>query len=213
MKAVRFLNSVRKHLVILITSGTIIAALGIWQGTGHHVWPWVYWAVVIGGFGWACYQTWQEQEDRIAKLELVVQQHEDKRLNIRKALYSQLSYHYAYIRHFTTQQYQTHQEQDLSAELIAGIDKSAHKWAQTQADVFYQLPEALDIDSMYVFIERVRTSCLEPMKGQAGIGYGQCFVERVEKLVLSGKMDNELFRQIAPRVYETITQKKLPAGT
>jgi hypothetical protein len=36
-------------------------------------------------------------------------------------------------------------------------------------------------------------TCCEPMTEKAGIGYGQGFIERLEKLVLSGKMDNELF--------------------
>jgi hypothetical protein len=210
---VAFLNSVRKHWVALITSGTIVAVLAIWQGTGHTVWPWVYGVVVIGGFGWACYQSWEDQEARIAKLKLIVQQQEDKRLNIRKAVYSQLTYHYGYIRYLTSQQYKTHQEQDECAQLIAGIDKSAYKWAQAQAGVFYDLPESLDLDALYVYIERVRTRCLEPMRGKEGIDLGRSFVEHIEKMVLRGKMDKELLRQIAPGTYDSIHTKKMPASS
>jgi hypothetical protein len=69
----RFLHVVRKHWGSLVTSGSIIGALSIWQGTGHSVWSWMYWVVAIGGFAVACFQTWEDQllraEDQIRRTE------------------------------------------------------------------------------------------------------------------------------------------------
>jgi hypothetical protein len=205
--AVAFLNSVRRHWVALITSGSIIAVLAIWQGTGHAVWPWVYWLVAIGGFGFACFQSWGDQENRISKLEGVVKEHQDKRLNIRKAVYSQLAYHYGYIRNVLSEEPKTHEEQDIYAQLIGGIDVTAYKWAKTQADVFSQLPEALDLDALYLMIQRIRTHCSERMGGKEGLAISRKFIMFLEEVVLSGDMEVELFRQINPAVYDAIIQK------
>jgi len=59
-----FFNAVRKHWGSLVTSGSIIGALSIWQGTGHNVKTWLYWVVAIGGFGIACFRTWEDEKGR-----------------------------------------------------------------------------------------------------------------------------------------------------
>jgi hypothetical protein len=64
-QVIRFLNSIRKHWGSLVTSGSIIGSLSIWQGTGHSVWSWTYWVVAIGGLAIACFQTWEDQDRHI----------------------------------------------------------------------------------------------------------------------------------------------------
>jgi hypothetical protein len=59
-----FFNAVRKHLTVLLTSTTIVGALFIWQGTGHNVKTWLYWVVLVGGFGVACFQTLEDEKGR-----------------------------------------------------------------------------------------------------------------------------------------------------
>jgi len=58
-----WLNSVRRHWGSLVTSGTLIGALGIWQGSGHYVRPSVYWSIGTVGLLVASYRTWQEERE------------------------------------------------------------------------------------------------------------------------------------------------------
>jgi hypothetical protein len=46
-----------------VTSGAFIGALGIWQGLGHHVPSWLYWAIGIVGLLVASYLAWSAQYD------------------------------------------------------------------------------------------------------------------------------------------------------
>ncbi len=50
-----------------MTSGALIGVLGIWQGLGHHVRPFVYWIIGIGGLVFAFYRAWQDEHDALLK--------------------------------------------------------------------------------------------------------------------------------------------------
>jgi hypothetical protein len=57
----QFLQAVLKHWGVLVTGGFAIGVLGIWQGTGHPVRPWVYWIVAIVGLLVAFFKAWNDQ--------------------------------------------------------------------------------------------------------------------------------------------------------
>jgi len=57
----QFLQAVVKHWGVLVTGGFAIGILGIWQGTGHPVRPWVYWIVAIAGLFIAFFEAWNDQ--------------------------------------------------------------------------------------------------------------------------------------------------------
>jgi hypothetical protein len=56
-----FLDALRKHWGSLVTSGALIGFVGIWQGSGHTVKPWVYWAIGLVGFVAACFFAWRDE--------------------------------------------------------------------------------------------------------------------------------------------------------
>jgi hypothetical protein len=60
-RAIHFLEAVVKHWGVLVTGGFAIGILGIWQGTGHPVRPWVYWIVAIAGLFLAFFKAWNDQ--------------------------------------------------------------------------------------------------------------------------------------------------------
>ncbi len=62
-KPLIWVDAVRRHWGILVTSGALIGALGIWQGLGHAVHPTVYWVVAIGGVVLAFYRAWVAEYD------------------------------------------------------------------------------------------------------------------------------------------------------
>ncbi len=64
----QFVNDVRKHWGILVTSGAAIGALGIWQSTGHFVPHSVYWAVPVIGLLVAFYRTWLDEHQQVVTL-------------------------------------------------------------------------------------------------------------------------------------------------
>jgi hypothetical protein len=57
----QFLQAVVTHWGVLVTGGFAIGVLGIWQGTGHQVRPWVYWIVAIIGLFLAFFKAWNDQ--------------------------------------------------------------------------------------------------------------------------------------------------------
>ncbi|HEY1527814.1 MAG TPA: hypothetical protein VGH51_16395 [Candidatus Angelobacter sp.] len=59
-QATEFLNAIRKHWGSLVTSGSLIGLLTLWQNTGHNVRTWIYWTVAIVGFGIACFKAWND---------------------------------------------------------------------------------------------------------------------------------------------------------
>src|SRR3989442_8246889 len=64
-----WLNSLRRHWGSLVTSGAIIGALGIWQGSGHYVRPSVYWIICTVGLVAASYRAWLQEHDARLKVE------------------------------------------------------------------------------------------------------------------------------------------------
>lgn len=58
---IKFVQAVLSHWGTLLTSGIAIAALGVWQSTGHLVPPPVYWAIAIVGFLVGAYRVWRDQ--------------------------------------------------------------------------------------------------------------------------------------------------------
>src|SRR5579864_2016065 len=57
----RFIWAVLRHWGAIVTGGILIGLLGIWQGTGHHVAPTVYWIVAIVGIFVGCYKAWNDE--------------------------------------------------------------------------------------------------------------------------------------------------------
>jgi hypothetical protein len=68
-----YLNAVRKHWGSLVTGGVFIGGLGIWQGLGHSVAPWVYWLVAILGLAVASFFAWNDEHQK-----LVAEQHRNE---------------------------------------------------------------------------------------------------------------------------------------
>jgi hypothetical protein len=59
----QFIYAVAKHWGVLVTGGTIIGLLGIWQGMGHLLRPWVYGIVAIVALLLAFFKAWNDQVD------------------------------------------------------------------------------------------------------------------------------------------------------
>ena len=57
----QFAWAVLKHWGAIVTGGIFIGLLGIWEGTGHHVAPTVYWIVAISGTFIGCYKAWNDE--------------------------------------------------------------------------------------------------------------------------------------------------------
>ena len=56
-----FISAAVRHWGTLVTGGSIIGVLSIFQGTGHTVRPWVYWVVGIVALFIACFKAWLEE--------------------------------------------------------------------------------------------------------------------------------------------------------
>jgi hypothetical protein len=203
-----FVNSVRKHWGSLVTSGSLIGGLSIWQGTGHSVRPWIYWLVALGGFTIACFKSWQEQQRLTRNFRSSVSGYEDKTLSIRRALYSQLGYQYLYVTSLVTRKYTTPLEMEVAARLIGEVDKTAYSWAKAQADVFYAMPEALHLDHMYKFIDKAAAISQQDGFGKQTIDLGQNFLSYLEKYLSAPTFDEKLFQQFAPGAYQAIASNK-----
>jgi hypothetical protein len=65
--------SVARHWGVLMTSGVLIGAVGVWQGTGHRVAPTVYWAIAIVGLLGASFRAWIEEFSARMEREQVIQ--------------------------------------------------------------------------------------------------------------------------------------------
>jgi uncharacterized membrane protein len=63
----QFIKSVTHHWGVLVTGGVAIGVLGVWQGTGHVVKPWVYWLVAIVGLFVAFFKAWNDQANEKEK--------------------------------------------------------------------------------------------------------------------------------------------------
>lgn len=57
----RYFFAIAHHWGSLVTGGTLIGLLGIWQSTGHFVGIWVYWGIAIGALLMASFKAWDEQ--------------------------------------------------------------------------------------------------------------------------------------------------------
>jgi hypothetical protein len=207
-----FLNSVRKHWGSLVTSGSIIGVLSIWQGTGHSVRAWIYWLVAILGFTIACFQTWNKQQHIINDLHATVSVYENKALSTRRALYSQLGYQYLYVKSLVTKKFASTLEMEVAARLIGELDKTTYIWAKTQAAEFYAMPEALHLDHMYKLIDKVAAMSRQDGFGRRCIGVGQDFLTYFEKRMLARDFDNKLFQQFSPGAYNAIVSKNAVKG-
>jgi hypothetical protein len=64
-KPLLWLNAVRRHWGGIVTGGALIGVLGIWQGLGHGVPPFVYGAVALAGLAFASYRVWAEEHDAL----------------------------------------------------------------------------------------------------------------------------------------------------
>ena len=60
-----YLDAIRRHWGSLVTGGAFIGILGIWQGLGHQVSPWVYWMIAILGLGVASYLAWLDEHRKL----------------------------------------------------------------------------------------------------------------------------------------------------
>jgi hypothetical protein len=63
----KFFRAVGKHWGVLVTGGVFVGAVGLWQGTGHPVKPWLYWAMAMVGFFIACHKAWNDQLEETEK--------------------------------------------------------------------------------------------------------------------------------------------------
>lgn len=62
-KISQWIVSVSRHWGSLVTGGVLIGALGVWQGTDHHVPPSIYWIVAVLGLITASYRAWAVEQD------------------------------------------------------------------------------------------------------------------------------------------------------
>lgn len=59
----KFIAAVAHHWGTLVTGGSIIGLLAIWQGTGHHVPPYIFWFVAIIALFAAFFKAWKAELD------------------------------------------------------------------------------------------------------------------------------------------------------
>ena len=67
-KIFTFARAVLHHWGTLVTGGSIIGALGIYQNVGHPVAPWVYWTVAIMSLVIAFYRAWLDESNKVDSL-------------------------------------------------------------------------------------------------------------------------------------------------
>ncbi|SRR5258708_38746625 len=63
-----YITAVRKHWGALVTGGSFIGLLSIWQGVGHAVPVWMYWAIGLAGVLSASFFTWRDERAKATEL-------------------------------------------------------------------------------------------------------------------------------------------------
>ncbi len=81
-----FLKAVGKHWGSIVTGGMAMGLLGIWQGVGHPIKPWVYWLIAIVGLAIAFYRAWLDQYQKVDAIEAARSEIERKYLDERPQL-------------------------------------------------------------------------------------------------------------------------------
>jgi hypothetical protein len=88
-KLVTWISAVVGHWGSIVTSGALIGALAIWQGTGHYVPRYTYWVIAICGLLFAFYRAWAAEYDAKQELQIRFDHIETSRPKIRlKELFS-----------------------------------------------------------------------------------------------------------------------------
>lgn len=208
-EVLQFINSVRKHWGVLVTSGGLIGVLGIWQGLGHQVWHWIYWLVALGGFAVACFKSWNDEVQRGNNLVQALNQETDKERNMRSAIYSEMGQLYMNITFMLTRKCTTPLEQEGIGVNISELSIRTYEWAKSQPDLFYRLKESRAIDTLYSPMEYIKKRYHGiPDTGKYIMEMAAKFASMLEDYIVSGLFDKTLFEQKSPREYQAIMKKR-----
>jgi hypothetical protein len=178
-----------------VTGGVVIGVLGVWQLTGHTLKPWVGWTVIMGGVVVACFEVWNKQVEVSRELLNQLQQQADKRVNMRKALYRELILLYATFISIQRIMDETPSAVEAAGSLLKTVSTDAYRYAKSEPHTFYELKEALKIETLYTHLTILRN--MQPLLPESIVGIVEDFLEGVDAAFNDPDYDSQLFASIA----------------
>jgi hypothetical protein len=191
-----------------VTGGVVIGALGMWQLTGHSVKPWVGWVVIVGGIIVACFEVWNGQIEVARELQSRLDRQTDKYLNMRKSLYKEIIFLYATFISIQKLMDETPGIIESAGSLLKNVSTDAYRHAKSDPNTFYELKEALKIDTLYTHLTILRN--LQPLLPESILNVVENFLQGVDAAFNDPVYDTQLFISIAKeasQLYPTALKK------
>lgn len=192
-RIVTFLLAVVWHWGNLLTAGVPIGILSMWQLTGHSVRPWVGWAIGLYAVLVGSFRAWDAQRNATERIANELKQETDKAQNLRRAIYKEMIYLYAQTRSLRNEMPNTDQGVATTAKILKVLRTDSYDLAKSQADVFYKLPEAYKIDSVYGFLGVIHIEGIQP---QGIRDILSTLIDKLERAFEDPVFDRQLFDAI-----------------
>ena len=204
----QFVAAITKTWGARVTGGVIIGILGVWQLTGHALKPWVGWAVIMGGVVVACFEVWNQQVEVSRDLRNQLQQQTNKQSNMRKALYRELILLYATFISIQKIMDETPSAVEAAGSLLKTVSTDAYRYAKSEPHTFYELKEALKIETLYTHLNILRN--MQPLLPESIIGIVEDFLQGVDAAFNDPDYDSQLFLSIAREASQLYPRRPSP---
>jgi hypothetical protein len=124
------------------------------------------------------------------------------RRRLQRAIYTELAMQHTLIKDLVLNAAQatSPQQQEGTAAILKKIRADAYEFAKSQPAIFYELKDAMVIDSLYSHIHHAVAHDKAP--SSTTIGVCRLFIQSLEDSVLRGDIDMQSMEQTAPDAYE-----------
>jgi hypothetical protein len=121
---------------------------------------------------------------------------------IEYAIYSEMADVYDGIHDLTTSDDWNAEQYETCAALLKQIKTEAHQYAKANPDIFYLIPNALNIDEIYRGLHTAQN--VTNVKARTIVKMSHIFVETLQEAIIHHTIDVELFKKTSPKRYEMI---------
>jgi hypothetical protein len=121
---------------------------------------------------------------------------------IEHAIYSEIADIYQRVHNLTTGDEWTEQQYEISAALLKQIKTEAHQYAKSNPEIFYLIPNALNIDEIYRGLHIAQN--VTGIDGHTVVLMAYMFVHSMQEATVKRTIDVDLFKQTSSKTYDLI---------
>ena len=127
-----------------------------------------------------------------------------RRKRLQHAIYSELAQLYNFLHNFPQERISTPHVQKATTNLLRHLRTDSYKFAKSQPDIFYELPEASEIDALYGYLHFIQSG--EPLHVEGLLEMGEALRRHIEDALATNRINVEMLKETDPKTFESIRQ-------